>query len=141
MTDAAHAKPPEGFELAQNRGPFATHNGPFYYETNRGEGARQAFLAEPRHTNGYGLVHGGMMSAFLDGTMSQAVRRATGKSGVTVQLSLSYLHMARPGDWIIAEANVVRASRDLAFLEGRVSVGDRDVVKATAVFKLMHDRG
>jgi acyl-coenzyme A thioesterase PaaI-like protein len=60
---------------------------------------------------------------------------------VTVQLSLSYLHMARPGDWIIAEADVVRASRDLAFLEGRVSVGDRDVVKATAVFKLMHDRG
>ena len=140
MTQSVPTQPPEGFVLAENRGPFATHNGPFYYEPNLGEGARQAFFAEARHTNGYGLVHGGMMSAFLDGTMSQAVRRATGMSGVTVQLSLSYLHMARPGEWIIAEAKVVRASRELAFLEGRVSVGDRDVVRATAVFKLMHNR-
>ena len=140
MTETATPTPPDGFELAANRGAFAIHNGPFYYEKDSAEGARQAFFAEARHTNGYGLVHGGMISAFLDGTMSQAVRRATGKSGVTVQFSLSYLHMARPGEWLISEAKVVRSTRDIVFVEGRVVVGDLDVVRASAVFKLMHDR-
>lgn len=136
MSDVSASPPPEGFKVATNRGAFSTHNGPYYYESDRGEGARQAFFAEERHTNGYGIVHGGMLSAFLDGTMSQAVRRATGRSGVTIQLSLSYLSVARPGSWVFAEAKVVRATRDLAFLEGRVSVDERDVVRATAVFKL-----
>ena len=138
MTERAPSAPPDGFVLARDRGPFSNHNGPYYVEPNRGEGARQAFFAEVRHTNGYGLVHGGMLSAFLDGIMSQAVRRATGKSGVTVQLSLSFLHMARSGEWVIGEAGVSRATRDLAFVEGRVTVGERDVVRATAVFKLMN---
>ncbi len=136
MSETSTQAPPDGYKLAANRGAFAAHNGPFYYQENVGEGARQTFFAEERHTNGYGIVHGGMLSAFLDGTMSQAVRRATGKSGVTVQLSVSYLSAARPGAWAFAEANVVRATKDLAFLEGRVWVGDRDVVRATAVFKL-----
>ena len=136
MTDTATPEPPAGYKVASDRGAFSAHNGPYYYEIERGDGARQAFLADGRHINGYGIVHGGMLSAFLDGTMSQAVRRATGKSGVTVQLSLSYLSAARPGDWVFAEAKVVRAAKDIAFLEGRVTVADRDVVRATAVFKL-----
>src|ERR1700712_2949313 len=107
MDEATRPAPPEGFVPATMRGAFSTHNGPYFHKPG-GEGmqgmAQQAFFAEERHTNGYGLVHGGMLSAFLDGTMSQAVYRATQMNGVTIHLSVDYLHMARAGEWVMAEA-------------------------------------
>ena len=39
----------------------------------RGGRAEQAFYALPRHANGIGIVHGGMLSAFMDGLLASAV--------------------------------------------------------------------
>jgi uncharacterized protein (TIGR00369 family) len=141
VSETAPPPPPEGFQLAPSDRPsFSTHNGPYYLEPGRDRGARNAFFPDVRHANGYGVVHGGVISAFLDGVMAQAVTQATTHFGVTVQLSLSYLAAAKPGEWIIAEADVVRATRELAFLEGRVTSGEREIVRATAVFKIMPKR-
>ena len=84
-----------------------------------------------------GLVHGGMLSAFMDGVLAGAVWRGTGKAGVTIHLSIDFLHMARKGDWIMGEARVTRATNDIAFVEGRAYVGTHDVVRCSGVFKLM----
>ena len=128
--------PPEGFVRSTERGPFTTHNGPFYHRMAEW-GAEQAFFAEPRHCNGMGLVHGGMLSAFLDGLLAAAVAIKTGAVPVTIHLSVDYLGMGRAGAWVMGEARVTRATSELAFVEGRASVRDRDLARATAVFKLM----
>ena len=135
--DLGGSPPPEGYVPANGRGAFSTHNGPYYHRPGDGDLAEQAFQALDRHTNGMGLVHGGMLSAFMDGVLAGAVWRGTGKAGVTIHLSIDFLHMARKGDWIMGEARVTRATNDIAFVEGRAYVGTHDVVRCSGVFKLM----
>jgi len=140
MTDRGQGDtPPEGFLPQLGRGPFTTHNGPYFYCPSD-DGARQAFRALARHCNGVGLIHGGMLSAFLDGLLASSVGQATRATPVTVNLAVNFLDMGRAGDWVIGEARVTRLARDLAFAEGRASVGGRDLARASGVFKLMRAR-
>lgn len=132
-------EPPPGFIPSGNRGPFSSHNGPYFHKVE-GETTEQAFFALQRHANGLGIVHGGMLTAFLDGLMGAAAFRATRQTGVTIHLSVDFLHMARVGDWVLGEAKATRTTKDIAFVEGRVHVKGIDVVRGSGVFKLMHRR-
>lgn len=132
--------PPPGFRMMEGRGHFSSHNGPYFYQEGREKGAGQAFFALDRHANGLGLVHGGMLTAFMDGLLAAAVFRETRKISVTIHLSVDFLHMARVGEWAFGESHVTRATRDVAFVEGRAYVGRHDVVRASGVFKLMQKR-
>ena len=129
--------PPDGFKLSSGRGSFSTRNGPYFHRTGPEGLTEQAFFALDRHTNGIGIVHGGMLSAFTDGLLAGAVGRGTGKIAVTIHLSIDFLHMARKGDWVLGEARMSRATRDVAFADGRLHVRGVDIVRASGVFKLM----
>lgn len=134
-------EPPEGFVSSGSRGPFSSHNGPYFHRAQMGEVTEQAFFALPRHANGIGLVHGGMLTAFLDGLMGAAVFRSVRQTAVTIHLSVDFLHMARVGEWVMGEAKVTRATRDVAFVEARAHVNGTDVVRGSGVFKLMRRHG
>ncbi len=137
--ESAVPAPPDGFVASKGRGAFTTHNGPYYHRETV-EGASQAFYALDRHCNGVGLIHGGMLSAFLDGLLAGAAGRATGASPVTVHLSVDFLDMGRAGEWVIGDAHVTRVTRDLAFAEGVARIGERQLARASGVFKLMRRR-
>jgi uncharacterized protein (TIGR00369 family) len=137
--DEAIPTPPEGFVAAGGRGAFSTHNGPYFYRQTE-IGAEQAFYALKRHCNGVGLIHGGMLSAFLDGLLAGAAARGTNSTPVTIHLSIDFLDMGRAGEWVIGEASLTRAARDVAFVEGRAHVGGRTLARATGVFKLLRRR-
>jgi uncharacterized protein (TIGR00369 family) len=130
------AGPPPGFVRSEGRGPFMTHNGPFYHREH-GDAVQQAFFADAQHANGIGLVHGGMLSAFMDGLMASALLRTGASAVVTMHLSIDYLGMARVGEWIIGEARCTRLTREVGFAEARVLVGERAVARGTGVFKVM----
>ena len=134
--DEAIPAPPEGFVASSGRGRFSTHNGPYFH---RDDGA-QAFFALKRHCNSIGLIHGGMLSAFLDGVLAGEASRGSGQVAVTVHLSIDFLDMGRAGEWVLGEASLTRAAGDIAFVEGRAHVRGRILVRATGVFKLMRRR-
>jgi acyl-coenzyme A thioesterase PaaI-like protein len=74
----------------------------------------------------------------MDGVLARAVHGATGgQAAVTVHLSLDYLAAGRAGEWLFGEGRVTRQTRDLVFVEGRIFIGERDLVRATAIFKPM----
>jgi acyl-coenzyme A thioesterase PaaI-like protein len=136
--EEAGPPPPDGFVQSTERGAFSTRNGPYFHHPD----GRQAFYARKRHCNSIGLIHGGMLSAFLDGVLASAAGRGTGRLGVTVHLSIDFLDMGRAGDWVIGESSLTRAAGDLAFVEGRAQVvGGRTLARATGVFKMMRRRG
>lgn len=135
--DEAAPAPPEGYVASSGRGGFSTLNGPYFHRPGDGPLVEQAFYALPRHANGLGLVHGGMLSAFMDGVLAGAAFRGTGKTAVTIHLSIDFLHMGRVGDWVMGEARMTRATRDVAFVEGRAYVGGRDLIRCSGIFKLM----
>ena len=128
--------PPPGFVESDARGPFTRHNGPSFHRPCA-FGVESAFFALRRHCNSLGLIHGGMLSAFLDGLLAGAAARETTAIPVTVQLSVNFLDMGRAGEWVIGEARVTRATRDMAGVEGRAHIGGRDLARASGVFRLM----
>ena len=138
MTDELVPAPPEGFKPSA-RGPYTTHNGPFFHRSTP-ETLEHAFFVLKRHCNSLGIVHGGMLSTFMDGVLANAVGRETGTASVTVHLSLDFLSMARAGDWVFGDAVVTRQTKDLIFVEGRIRVGTRDVLRASGIFKPVHRR-
>lgn len=129
--------PPEGFVRSPGRGPYSEHNGPIFHRAVQGETTEHAFFALPRHANGLGLIHGGMLTSFLDGLMGAAVFRHTRKRAVTIHLSVDFLHMGRAGEWVMGEARITRAAREVVFVEASAMVRGRAVVRATGVFKVM----
>lgn len=137
MTDDHVPEPPEDF-VPSKRGPFTSHNGPMFHRRTEDGGLVHAFFVLPRHCNSMGIVHGGMLSTFFDGVVAGAVGRVTGGMSVTVHLSLDFLSMARAGEWVFGEGRVTRQTRDLVFAEGRVHIGDKDVLRGSGVFKPMH---
>ena len=128
--------PPAGFHRASERGAFSNHNGPYFHNA---DGA-QAFYALKRHCNSIGLIHGGMLAAFLDGVLAGAAARGGAGVPITVHLSIDFLDMGRAGDWVMGEASLTRATSDLAFVEGRAHIAGRSLARATGVFKLMRRR-
>ena len=59
---------PDGFVRSEARGPFSTHNGP-YFHARPAEGAAQAFFVLPRHCNGMGILHGWRISVRRPGDL------------------------------------------------------------------------
>lgn len=139
MSDGPEPQPPTGFVRSDGRGPFTTHNGPIYHRPIE-VGIEQAFYALPRHCNGVGLIHGGMISAFLDGLLAGAAGRHSGATPVTIHLSIDFLGMGRAGEWVTGRAFVTRATRDIIFAEGQVTAGRHTLARATGLFKLMRPR-
>jgi uncharacterized protein (TIGR00369 family) len=134
--DPAYDDPPEGFVLSSTRGPYTTHNGPFYHKVTEDD-FRHGVRVRERHCNSRGITHGGMLMAFTDGLLGTAVFRETRTVALTIRMTSDFLSSARPGDWLEGTAWVVKATRSVCFCEAELYVGSRTVLKANGVFKLM----
>lgn len=139
MNDSAddiEANPPEGYALSTTRGPYTSHNGPFYHRV-MADGFRHGVRVQKRHCNSRGITHGGMLMAFADGLLGTAVFRETKTVALTARMNADFLSSARPGEWLEGTARVTKATKSVAFCEAELFVGDRAVMKATGVFKIM----
>src|SRR4051794_19051589 len=93
---AAHGWKPRTFE------GFFGLVGPLWTK-QEGEGWAYAFVAEPRHANSAGVVHGGMLATMLDHTLGIVGWEAQGrKRCMTVQLDTHFVAAARPGQFVEA---------------------------------------
>ena len=133
---AERDQPPPGFVLSTTRGPYTTHNGPFYHKVTD-EGFWHGVRIQKRHCNSRGIVHGGMLMTFADSVLATAVFRATKGVALTVRLNSDFLSVARPGDWLEGTARVTRATRSVVFCTAEIYVGTKAVMQATGIFKLM----
>ncbi len=128
--------PPEGFQESTTRGPYTSHNGPFFHKTTD-EGFWHGVRVQKRHCNSKGITHGGMLMAFADGLLGTAVYLETRTVALTARMNSDFLSSARPGEWLEGTARVTRATASVAFCEAELYVGKRSVLRATGVFKLM----
>lgn len=134
--DNVSDNPPEGYVPSTTRGPYTTHNGPFYHKVTE-DGFWHGVRIRQRHCNSRGITHGGMLMAFADGLLGTAVFRETKTVALTIRMNSDFLSSARPGDWLEGTARVTKATRSVVFCEAELFVGQRPVMKATGVFKLM----
>lgn len=95
-------------------------------------------LAEAKHANPAGIVHGGMLATLLDHTLSVLAWEANGRVPcVTVGLDVQFLAPATPGDFIEARGRIVRRTASLAFAQGTLAVADAPIATASAIIKVL----
>ena len=130
---------PEGWVVMPSKA-FGTHIGPFYRP--EGDDTRLAgFLADERHGNKRGVVHGGMLASAFDVALGNASWAAADqKPCATVQLNVHYLGAVQLGDFAEIEASIVKTTRTLVFLRGTMTVRGNPVAVADGVWKILNWR-
>lgn len=94
-------------------------------------------LADDRHTNPAGIVHGGLLTTLLDHALSAIAWEANArKACISVALDVHFLSPARPGEFIEARGRIVRQAATLSFMQGSLTVQDRIVATASAILKI-----
>ena len=94
------------------------------------------------HCNSRGIIHGGFISAIADNAMGltcAAQMKTQGRnvtSLVTVNLNVDFTGMAKIGDWISTESEIVKLGGSLGFVRCQLKTGDAIVARANATFKI-----
>ncbi|MCW5653194.1 hotdog domain-containing protein [Hydrogenophaga sp.] len=119
---------------------YARHVGPLW-----SDGADAlALRIETRHTNRTGRLHGGMGMGLVAMALAQAAQRAVqaarpGATAVLLTQQCELIDSAFEGEWVVAEARLLRTTRTLVFLTAQLCHGERVLLHASAVFQIEAD--
>lgn len=127
---------PDGFEPFPNQGPFLEHIGPIHVDGSYEGQPVLGVRVDERHTNHRGTVQGGLLSTFADFALGRAIETDAedDHDRATVSLTIDYLKPAQPGDWIESRTSVDRVGGTLSFADCALTVGDKEIVRARAVY-------
>lgn len=121
-------------------GAFITLIGPIYMRTVAGQ-PQFCFRVAPKHDNTQGRPHGGMIMSFLDEALGWSAHIARPHdSFFTISLDCQFVGGSVVGDLVVAEAEVVRATKSLMFMRGDCKVGTRVITSATGIWKVLTPR-
>jgi uncharacterized protein (TIGR00369 family) len=101
--------------------PFEDLTGPYYFREDGDGRICAALMIEPRHLNGGGFLHGGAIMTLIDFALfaiaykSLALTRA-----VTLTCNTEFIGAGRPGVLAEAHGEVVKETRSVVFIQGRV---------------------
>lgn len=131
---------PDGWVVRPGK-DFNTHVGPFYGPAN-GSSELCGFMADERHGNKRGVVHGGMIATAFDVALGNMSWEAAGqKPSATVQLNIHYVGALQLGEFAQISCELVRTTRSLVFLRGTMTSSERVVAVADGVWKILAWRG
>lgn len=132
---SSHAPAPPGFKAVFPEAGFNAHVGPVFHNEANGE---FRFTVRPEHLNGGAAIHGGMLMALTDIVMGRTVNLALeGASASTVSLNCDFIGPVKEGETILARANITRRTRSIVFISATLSVGERTVMTATGLWKIL----
>lgn len=130
---------PEGFEPRHFGDGFVAVNGPLYTRVTAGA-MQLGFRVETRHTNPMNICHGGMMASFCDMllpiTAQHVAKEASGRFLPTINLQIDFLAQAPLGSWVQGEAQVLRVTRRMVFMQGLVMADGVSVARVSGLFKI-----
>ncbi|WP_370539624.1 PaaI family thioesterase [Achromobacter sp. UMC71] len=88
----------------------------------------------PAHANVHGIAHGGFLATLVDCALGTVLVEETGTAVVTAQMALDYLSSVKMDDWVEVHGTIDKRGRRLIYATCYVRVGDRNVLKANAIF-------
>ena len=126
---------PNGFGPIFRSSPVLEALGHFY---SRGEGLslELGLLVSANHVNSRGSLHGGVIATFADVGIGYLLAFGSGtpRRLVTVSLNVDFIGSASLGDWVDLVLDPPHVGSRLAFANARLSVGERQIARASGVF-------
>ena len=104
--------------------PFEDMAGPFFYK-RLPSGFVSAFKVEPKHLNGGGAIHGGMLMTFADYSLfTIAKTELEDTPSVTVALNGDFTAAGPSQGIIYASGEVIRETGSMIFVRGTINADD-----------------
>jgi len=139
MSAAADPNIPEGFKPRRFGEGFIAGNGPLYVKKLE-RGIVLGFRVEARHCNPMGICHGGMIATFCDMLLPISAHHLSDDLArrflPTISLQVDYLATSPLGAWVQGEAQLLRATRSMVFMQGVVSADGNAVARVSGIFKI-----
>lgn len=129
---------PTGFVIAAAGSGFASRNATFYGQWAN-ERLLLGFRVGEQHTNLGGVLHGGMLATFADTLLPYAAMyQALGGRRFlpTISLQIDYLAPAAIGAWVQGEAEVLRMTRNMIFMQAMITGDGTPIARVSGIFKL-----
>jgi uncharacterized protein (TIGR00369 family) len=129
---------PEGFAPLSRRSPLTEPWQPLYAKQTDKAVIIGLRLAKP-HTNGRGLIHGGLIAALSDNAMGYSCAHVMGgmSSLVTIGLSVDFVGSAEVGQWLAIESDVIRTGSTICFAQSLIKADDVVIARANATFRVV----
>ncbi|MFT3966600.1 MAG: PaaI family thioesterase [Sphingobium sp.] len=131
----------EGWSVQQDLAGFSDHIAPFWFLAE-GEALSTGFFVEAGHCNEHlGTLHGGAAMTFADISGGFATARALGHMRcATLQLQCHFTAVARIGEFVRCDVEIVRRTREILFLRGLMRTADRPVLSFDGIWKILTGR-
>jgi uncharacterized protein (TIGR00369 family) len=129
---------PEGFEPHFRKSPMTDPWEPLYSKRTEKAVIIGLRLAKP-HTNGRGLIHGGLIAALSDNAMGYSCAQMTGwtSSLVTISLAVDFIGSAQVGQWLSVETDVIKTGSTICFAQSLVKADGAVVARANGTFRVV----
>ncbi len=125
----------------ETRGGFGELVGPIWMRHEADGHPVFGFEVQAKHANKHRIVHGGMLLTFADHAFGSTVVDAiNGAACVTLQLNAHFVAPVLMGQFVEARAEVVKRTRSVAFVRGRLTVQHREVMSADGIWKILGER-
>ncbi|MEX0298251.1 MAG: PaaI family thioesterase [Kordiimonas sp.] len=125
----------QGYRQLDMDEPFELLVGPFYLNEQSDGTFKSAFIAEQKHTNAMGIVHGGLLMSFADFSLFSIARNKVDGDCVTVGFNSEFVSSGKVGELIESSGEVVRATRSLLFVRGTIYSGDNTLMSFSGILK------
>jgi len=126
------------FEPLFRTSPFLDHNGPFYQKRINDQLVVGIELL-PKHVNGRGYAHAGIMMTLADIAMGYATAFSEDPplNLVTISLNNDFMSAAQLGDWLEAHVSISKKGRTLAYVNAVLKKEDTAVLRSNAIYSIV----
>jgi uncharacterized protein (TIGR00369 family) len=129
---------PEGFAPHFRKSPMTDPWEPLYSKRTERAVIIGLRLAKP-HTNGRGLIHGGLIAALSDNAMGYSCAQVMGgtSSLVTISPAVDFIGSAQIGQWLAVESDVIKTGSTICFAQSLAKADDVVIARANGTFRVV----
>lgn len=124
-------------------GGFTAQAGPFWRIKQNNKTTLGVLLGEKHCNNHIGTSHGGLIMTFADVGLGAAVADAMGEERfrcVTTSLQTQFVSVARVGEFIYCQAELIRQTSQVLFVRGLIKTGDKTIASAEGIWSVLAAR-
>ena len=140
MLKTTQIPPIEGYTIYDPVDPFENDVGPFYWRLLDDGSHHFVLLTAECHANAHGTIHGGLMMTMADLAIAATAKGKPDDIYVTVAFNCEFIASGFRGDLIEARAELVRRTGTMAFIRGKIQVGETDLFVYSGVMKRVGKR-